>query len=68
MWSAIKGILKSKKAVAALIGVIASVVGKLGWDIPADELALMLSPIIAYVIGQSIADHGAQGANSANAP
>jgi len=68
MWSAIKGILKSKKAVAAIVGVIAGLVGRLGWDIPADELALMISPIIAYVVGQSIADHGAQGANSANAP
>ena len=68
MWGAIKGILRSKKAVAALVAALAGLAGRIGWDVPASELALMLSPIIAFVVGQSIADHGAQGGNSANAP
>lgn len=67
MWAAITGILKSKKAVAAGVACIASLVARIGWNVSADELLLMVSPILAYVLGQSISDHGAQGANSANA-
>lgn len=67
MWTAIKSILQSKKALAAIVGVVASLAGRIGWDIAADQLLLLISPIIAYILGQGIADHGAQGGNSANA-
>jgi len=67
MMEAVKGLLRSKKALAMIVGVIATVAGKLGWDIETDQLLLMVSPIIAYILGQSVADHGAQGSNSANA-
>ena len=67
MWKAIRGILASKKALAAIAGVIVALAARVGLDLPADEVALVLAPIIAFVVGQSIADHGAQGGNSANA-
>ncbi len=67
MWVAIKGLMRSKKAVAALCAGVAMLVARLGWKVSADELVLMLSPAIAYILGQSWADHGAQGSQSGNA-
>ena len=67
MWNAVKGLLASKKALAAIAGVLVALAARVGLDLPESEVALVLAPIIAFVVGQSIADHGAQGGNSANA-
>lgn len=58
MMDVIKGLLTSKKFVASVVGVIAWLVGKIGWDIDPAELTAMISPIIAYILGQGMADFG----------
>jgi len=52
----VKQILQSKKALAAIAGVIVILAGKIGLDLP-DETALEITGIvIAYILGQGIAD------------
>jgi len=62
MWDAIKGILGSKKALAAIAGVVVSLVAKLGVDLPTDALVAILAPIMAYIVGQGVADIGKEAA------
>jgi len=62
MWSAIKGLLASKKALAAAAGVIVTLVGKLGIQLDTDALVVLISPIVAFCIGQGIADNGKEAA------
>ena len=53
---------ESKKFKATLLGVaVALVQGFLEWfgfEIPPETLTASLSPILAYIVGQGIADHG----------
>ena len=58
MRDAIKTMFTSKKFLAALTGVIVVILGELGLYIPEDALL----PLVAYVIGQGIADHGKERA------
>ena len=58
MLEAIKGILGSKRALAAIVGVIAGAVVKLGWHIDTETLMAILSPVLAYILGQSYSDQG----------
>ena len=52
----IKDILGSKKALAALAGFIVAAVGRIGLDLDAEAVTQILAPIIAYILGQGIAD------------
>lgn len=54
----IKELLSSKKLVAALIGVVVAVGGRLGLDLSTEDVALVVGPIVAYILGQGIADAG----------
>lgn len=54
----IEAILGSKKAVMALLGTLAGVAARIGWDVSPEDLLTMLSPILAYVGFQGIADIG----------
>jgi uncharacterized membrane protein YoaK (UPF0700 family) len=58
MWTAIKGMLGSKKFIAAAIGVVVWLVGKLGAHLDSTELTEAITPLLAYIVGQGIADHG----------
>ena len=51
-----KDLIQSKKFRAAIIGVIATIAAKLGLDVSPEELTLMVSPIVAYILGQGLAD------------
>ncbi len=62
MLSAIKGMLQSKKAVAMVGGVLVGLAGKVGLNLPAEELTAVLSPILAYILGQGVADAGKEKA------
>ena len=65
MLDAIKGLLSSKKALAAIAGVVVTLVGKLGLDLDTDALVLLITPIVAFVVGQGIADNGKEAAKVA---
>ncbi len=67
-----KDLLKSKKFIAACVGVVGVVLsillGKLGLAITDTQVIEFLAPIIGYVIGQGIADHGKEAAKIAAKP
>ena len=52
----IKDIMSSKKALAALAGFIVAAVGRIGLDLDTEAVTQILAPIIAYILGQGIAD------------
>lgn len=58
--------LSSKKAIAALLATAAAIAGKLGFQLDTDAILVITSPLIAYIVGQGIADHG-KGAAEVNA-
>ena len=62
MFEPIADLLKSKKALTALAAVIGTIVAKAGWNISTDELVPILTPLMAYIVGQGIADHGKERA------
>lgn len=55
-------ILKSKKFKAAIIGVIMALAGEVGLDLDPVTQLTILSPILAYIAGQSAADIGKEKA------
>ena len=54
--SAVIGLFSSKKFVAGLFSAVAAGCMRLGWDVEAETVALVLSPSISAIIGQGIAD------------
>ena len=55
-------LLKSKKFQVAVAGVIVAALGKLGLDMDEETILLVLSPIIAYILGKGVADIGKEQA------
>ena len=66
MIKAFKAMLQSKKAIAMIGGVLAGILGKYGLEIPAADLTAILSPVIAYIVGQGVADVGKEKARMEN--
>ncbi len=62
MSKAIKDMLGSKKAIAMIVGLVVSVAGKVGLDLPTEDLTAVLSPVLAYILGQGVADVGKEKA------
>ena len=58
MWDAIRTMLSSKKAIAAIVGVIVVLAGHFGLELPSESVAEIVGLIIAYVLGQGLADIG----------
>jgi len=60
----IRELLSSKKFVVSLLGVVVMVAVKLLGlpEAKADELMVMASPFVAYVVGQGMADLGKERA------
>ena len=57
MGNVIRGLITSKKAVAMLVGVLMSAFGKkMGLD--ETSVTQIVGAVMAYCIGQGIADHG----------
>jgi len=50
--------LTSKKAIATVVGLIVVWAGKRGLNLDPDEVTKIVSLIVAYVLGQGVADHG----------
>lgn len=59
-------ILKSKKFQAAVVGVIVAFAGKAGLNLDDTSLLTVLSPILAYIAGQGLADIGKEKAKIEN--
>ncbi len=58
----LKALLASKKFVAALIGALVWLGGKVGLDVDSTTMAGIVAPICAFVIGQGWADSGKEAA------
>ena len=41
-----------------ITGVVATLVGKIGWDVPTETINQVVALVGTYVIGQGVADHG----------
>lgn len=62
MLQALKDMIGSKKAIAMIVGLIVSFAGKYGLELPTEELTAILSPVLAYIVGQGVADAGKEKA------
>lgn len=62
MSKALKDMFGSKKAIAMIVGLIVSFAGKYGLELPTEELTAILSPVLAYIVGQGLADAGKEKA------
>lgn len=58
MLDAVKRMVASKKAVAMAAGVIVGLAAKWGLALPTDAVAAILSPVVAFILGQGMADFG----------
>jgi hypothetical protein len=58
----IKALLSSKKFVATLIAALVWFGGKVGLHVDTETLAGIVGPIVAYVLGQGLADSGKEAA------
>lgn len=58
IWLMIREALSSKKFIASVAGAITAAALKIGLELPAETVALVLSPIIAYILGQGLSDRG----------
>lgn len=54
----ITDLLKSKKFMASLASMLVGLAAKVELDLDVQEITAILSPAIAYILGQGIADHG----------
>jgi hypothetical protein len=61
MKQALIDMLSSKKAIAALLATAAAIAGKLGYNLDTESILTITGPLMAYIVSQGIADHGAQG-------
>lgn len=57
-------IFQSKKFQASLVGVIVAIVGKAGYDLDEQAVLTIMSPILAYIGGQAVADIGKEKAKA----
>ena len=58
MINAIKEMLKSKKFIASVAGVIVAATAKIGLDLDTEAVAAIVAPFVAYILGQGWADAG----------
>lgn len=62
----IRDLLTSKKFVSSIAAMIAAALLRVGWDVPLETIMTVISPVIAYIIGQGFADIG-KNANMSSA-
>ena len=60
----LRGLIGSKKAITTFAGLAAGIGTYIfgGNNISTEELMTLMSPVLAYVLGQGIADHGKEAA------
>lgn len=62
MWTAIKGIIESKKFVAGVLGTIAAGAGHFGFGVDVSTMLEILSPLMIAIGAQGWADSGKEAA------
>lgn len=56
VWGAVKPLLHSKKFQTAIVTAVTAGVTRLGFDIDANTVTLIISPLLAAILGQGVAD------------
>ena len=54
----IRSLFSSKKFIAMLTGVLATLIGKIGFDVSTETINQVVALVGTYVVGQGVADHG----------
>lgn len=62
IWSVVKEAATSKKFIVTVAGVISGALLKINLDLPTEDVAVVLSPLVAYILGQGWADRGKEAA------
>lgn len=62
MTETLKALMGSKKFVAGIAGMIAAAIARVGYDLPAEDVALILSTLVAAIVSQGVADLGKEKA------
>ena len=62
----IQDFLSSKKGIALLVGVIITFVAKYGIDVDEATVTQVVSLVVAYIVGQGIADAGKEAVKIQN--
>lgn len=62
IWLVIKEMLTSKKFIVSVAATIAAAAMKIGLDISVEDVATVLTPIVAYLLAQGFADRGKEAA------
>lgn len=62
MMKALTELLSSKKFLTAIAGALAGGLLRLGFEVPIEDVMAILSPLVAAIVGQGIADHGKEKA------
>ena len=58
----ISNLLGSKKFIAAVIGLVVALAAEVGLELDTEAIMTIVSPIIAYILGQGVADIGKEKA------
>jgi uncharacterized protein YpuA (DUF1002 family) len=58
MWKIVADIVTSKKALAAIAGVVIAATNRYGLQLPEEAVNQIIAAVIAYVVGQGLADFG----------
>lgn len=58
MIDALKEMIGSKKALAAITGVIVALAARYGLELETEAVAAIVSPIVAYILSQGYVDRG----------
>jgi uncharacterized membrane protein (DUF441 family) len=62
----LKTMLSSKKFIAMLAGLVATLVAKIGWNVDTETINQAIALVVSYVVGQGIADAGKEKAKAEN--
>lgn len=65
MWKALKDMFSSKKFLAGVTGVVVAGVAKLGVDLDDEAVLIIISPLMAYILGTGLQDFGKEKAKIA---
>ena len=52
----VKALLQSKKFLVAVCGTLSAALLRLGWAVDSEAILAVISPLIAYILGQGLAD------------
>ena len=65
IWLTIKEFVGSKKFIMAIAGTVVAATGKVGLELPTETVALLIAPLMTYLVSQGWADYGKEAAKIA---